>query len=73
VPGEPSASVVVLDEPAVALHPSLQRQLGAHLLDAPAQFLVITHSAELLPLADATPAQVEQLRQDLTAGGVKIR
>jgi 4-hydroxy-tetrahydrodipicolinate synthase len=26
-----------------------------------------------LPLADATPEQVEQLRQDLTAGGVKIR
>ena len=26
-----------------------------------------------LPLADATPAEVEQLRQDLTAGGVKIR
>jgi 4-hydroxy-tetrahydrodipicolinate synthase len=25
-----------------------------------------------LPLVDATPAQVEQLRQDLTAGGVKL-
>jgi len=62
--GEPSASVVVLDEPAVALHPSLQRQLGAHLLSAPAQFLVITHSAELLPLASATDARLVRLDRD---------
>jgi predicted ATP-dependent endonuclease of OLD family len=62
--GEPSASVVVLDEPAVALHPSLQRQLGAHLLDAPAQFLVITHSSELLPLADATGVRLVRLDRD---------
>ena len=62
--GEPSASVVVLDEPAVALHPSLQRQLGAHLLAAPAQFLVITHSAELLPLADAADVRLVRLDRD---------
>ncbi len=60
--GEPSASVVVLDEPAVALHPSLQRQVGAHLFSAPAQFVVITHSAELLPLADATRGQSRPAR-----------
>ena len=62
--GEPSASVVLLDEPAVALHPSLQRQLGAHLVRAPAQFVVITHSAELLPLADATDARLVRLDRD---------
>jgi energy-coupling factor transporter ATP-binding protein EcfA2 len=62
--GEPSASVVVLDEPAVALHPSLQRQVGAHLLSAPAQFLVITHSAELLPLAGATGVKLVRLDRD---------
>jgi hypothetical protein len=61
---EPSASVVVLDEPAVALHPSLQRQLGAYLLQAPAQFLVITHSAELLPLADAADVRLVRLDRD---------
>jgi predicted ATPase len=61
---EPSASVVVLDEPAVALHPSLQRQLGAHLLEASAQFLVITHSAELLPLADAAGVRLVRLDRD---------
>jgi energy-coupling factor transporter ATP-binding protein EcfA2 len=62
--GEPSASVVVLDEPAVALHPSLQRQVGAHLLSAPAQFVVITHSAELLPLAEATGVSLVRLDRD---------
>jgi predicted ATP-dependent endonuclease of OLD family len=62
--GEPSASVVMLDEPAVALHSSLQRQLGAHLVSAPAQFLVITHSAELLPLADATDVRLIRLDRD---------
>jgi predicted ATPase len=62
--GEPSASVVVLDEPGVALHPSLQRQLGVHLLTAGAQFLVITHSAELLPLADAADTRLVRLDRD---------
>lgn len=61
---EPAASVVVLDEPAVALHTSLQRQLGAYLLEAPAQFLVITHSAELLPLAEAADVQLVRLDRD---------
>jgi predicted ATPase len=46
---EDAASVVVLDEPAFALHPTQQRQLGAHLLTTSAQFIVITHSAALLP------------------------
>jgi predicted ATPase len=62
--GEPSASVVVLDEPAVALHASLQRQVGAHLIGAPAQFLVITHSPELLPLADAADVRLVRLDRD---------
>jgi hypothetical protein len=62
--GEPSASIVVLDEPAVALHPSLQRQFGGYLLTAPAQFLVISHSAELLPLADATDVRLVRLDRD---------
>lgn len=61
---EPSASVVVLDEPAVALHHSLQRQLGAYLLEAPAQFLTISHSAELLPLAGATDVRLVRFDRD---------
>jgi predicted ATPase len=67
---EAAASVVILDEPAVALHPSLQRQLGAHLLGTTAQLLVITHSAELLPLADAADVQLVRIdRDDKCASG----
>jgi hypothetical protein len=67
---ESSASVVVLDEPAVALHPSLQRQLGAHLLGTTAQLLVITHSAELLPLAAAADVHLVRIdRDDKCASG----
>ena len=62
---ESAASVVVLDEPAVALHPTLQRQLAAHLLATSAQFLVITHSPELLPLD--SPAEVQLIRVDRDA------
>jgi predicted ATPase len=70
---ESAASVVVLDEPAVALHPSLQRQLGAHLLGTTAQLLVITHSAELLPLADAADAQLVRIdRDDKNASGARV-
>lgn len=64
--GEPAASVAVLDEPAVALHPSLQRQLGAYLLDADPQFVMITHSAELLPLADTSEVRLIRLDRDAT-------
>lgn len=65
--GEPAASVVVLDEPAVALHPSLQRQLGAYLVDTDAQFLVITHSAELMPLTVTPDVQLVRLDRDETS------
>jgi hypothetical protein len=65
--GEPAASVAVLDEPAVALHPSLQRQLGGYLLDAGPQFLVVTHSAELVPLTGATDVRLIRLDRDDTS------
>jgi hypothetical protein len=61
---ESPASVVVLDEPAVALHPALQRQLGAHLLTTSPQFLVITHSAELLPLDSTADVQLVRVDRD---------
>jgi len=61
---EQAASVVLLDEPAVALHPSLQRGLAAHLQEADPQFLVISHSAELLPLRPAADVQLVRLDRD---------
>jgi predicted ATP-dependent endonuclease of OLD family len=59
--------VVVLDEPAVALHPTLQRQLSAHLQRATAQFVVITHSSELMPLEPSASAQIVRFDRDQQA------
>ncbi|MFE1909355.1 AAA family ATPase [Streptomyces gardneri] len=46
--GEPGR-VVVLDEPAVNLHPTMQRRLVRHLGEV--QGIVITHSPDLVPYA----------------------
>jgi ABC-type Mn2+/Zn2+ transport system ATPase subunit len=62
--GEQAASVVVLDEPAVALHHNTQRKLAAYLEAAVAQFAVISHSAELLPLSQAADVQLVRLDRD---------
>jgi len=61
---ERAASVIVLDEPAVALHPTLLRVLGAHLQKASAQFVVITHSSELLPVEPSASAQIVRFDRD---------
>ena len=44
---------VILDEPAVTLHPTWQRVLRTRIKEAPGQFLEITHSADLVPMEDA--------------------
>lgn len=48
LPGEPGR-IVVLDEPAVNLEPTMQRRLISRLREA-GQCLVITHSADLVPV-----------------------
>jgi hypothetical protein len=45
--------LVILDEPAVTLHPTWQRALRAMIGTAAGQFLVITHSADLVPMGNA--------------------
>jgi hypothetical protein len=63
--GAQATSTVVLDEPAVALHPTLQRQVKSHLLASAAQFIVITHSPYILPLeSDQTDVQVVRFELD---------
>ncbi|MFF2956763.1 AAA family ATPase [Kitasatospora sp. NPDC057965] len=47
--GEPGR-VLVLDEPAVNLHPTVQRSLSRHL--ASVQGIVITHSPDMVPCSD---------------------
>ena len=51
MPTEPGR-VAVLDEPAVNLEPTMQRRLISK-LRGPGQFLVITHSADLVPAVTA--------------------
>jgi len=48
--GRQTSSFIFLDEPAVALHPNLQRKLMSHLQTLSAQVVVITHSPYLFPL-----------------------
>ncbi|MGW0827364.1 ATP-dependent nuclease [Streptomyces sp. NPDC002845] len=55
--GEPGR-VIVLDEPAVNLEPTLQRRLMP-VLSARAQCIVITHSADLVPAS--TPADLSRI------------
>ena len=65
------ASVVMLDEPAVALHPTLQHQVRTYLQKAAAQFVIITHSAHLLPLApDLHDVQIIRFDRDDTNSSV---
>jgi energy-coupling factor transporter ATP-binding protein EcfA2 len=45
--------LVILDEPALNLHPAWQRLLAARVRAAPGQFLVITHSPYLVPIERA--------------------
>jgi hypothetical protein len=45
--------LVILDEPAVTLHPTWQRALRAMIGTSAGQFLVITHSADLVPMGNA--------------------
>lgn len=51
---EAADRLVVLDEPAVTLHPSWQRALRSRIRAMDGQFLVITHSADLVPMEDGS-------------------
>ncbi|HLI33279.1 MAG TPA: AAA family ATPase [Solirubrobacteraceae bacterium] len=57
------ASVIALDEPAVGLHPTLQRRLRQELQEAKAQYIVVTHSPYMLPL-DPAGQEVRLVRFD---------
>jgi 4-hydroxy-tetrahydrodipicolinate synthase len=49
------------------------RNQGVILTKAALGLLGLPSGRVRLPLADATPAEIEQLREDLTAGGVKLK
>lgn len=61
----------MLDEPAVAMHPTMQQQFRAYLRTAAVQFVVITHSAQLLPLTPGlNDVQIVRFDQDDTKASV---
>jgi 4-hydroxy-tetrahydrodipicolinate synthase len=49
------------------------RNQGVILTKAALGLLGLPAGPVRLPLSDATPAEIELLREDLTAGGVKLR
>ena len=49
------------------------RTQGAILTKAAMSLMGLPGGTTRLPLVDATPEQVEQLRKDLLAGGVKLK
>lgn len=59
--------MLLLDEPAANLHPTWQRALRAHLAGQGCQVLVITHTADLVPL-DAPQDELAIVRLGREAG-----
>jgi AAA domain, putative AbiEii toxin, Type IV TA system len=66
------SAVVVLDEPAQNLHPSLQRRVLDDLLRRPGQSLLITHSPYLIP-THARNDLARVARVERTTGESRIR
>jgi hypothetical protein len=63
--GSQAAATVVLDEPAVALSPTLQRRVKNHLSRSDAQFIVLTHSPYILPLGnDQNQVRIVRLERE---------
>ena len=60
-------TVTILDEPAINLHPTLQRRLLSAVRNSPSQTLLITHSPFLVP-ADG-PAEIDKITRLARAGG----
>jgi 4-hydroxy-tetrahydrodipicolinate synthase len=68
-----TGDALALHREALPVYRGMTRAQGVIMTKAALRLLGLPGGPVRLPLADATPAEVEQLRQDLTAGGVKIR
>jgi 4-hydroxy-tetrahydrodipicolinate synthase len=55
------------------VYTGLFRNQGVIMTKAALGLLGLPGGPVRLPLPDATPAEIEQLREDLTAGGVKLK
>ena len=68
-----TGDALALHREALPVYRGMNRAQGVIMTKAALRLLGLPGGPVRLPLADATPAEVEQLRQDLTAGGVKIK
>ena len=67
------ADALAIHREVLPVYRGMTRAQGAIMAKAALNMLGLPGGPARLPLVDATPAQIEQLRQDLIAGGVKIR
>jgi 4-hydroxy-tetrahydrodipicolinate synthase len=67
------ADALAIHREVLPVYRGMTRAQGAIMAKAALNMLGLPGGTARLPLVDATPAQIEQLRQDLIAGGVKIR
>jgi 4-hydroxy-tetrahydrodipicolinate synthase len=67
------ADALALHRDLLPVYRGMTRAQGVIMTKAALRLLGLPGGPVRPPLADATPAEIEQLRQDLTAGGVKLR
>jgi 4-hydroxy-tetrahydrodipicolinate synthase len=67
------ADALAIHRELLPVYRGMTRAQGAIMAKAALNMLGLPGGTARLPLVDATPTQIEQLRQDLIAGGVKIR
>ncbi len=68
---ESEGRIILLDEPASNLHPSMQHKLVEALHTVPGQVIVVTHSAHMLPTAAEDFRKVRRMQKTNTGTLVK--
>ena len=67
------ADALAIHREVLPVYRGMTRAQGVIMAKAALHLLGLPGGPVRLPLVDATPAEIDQLREDLTAGGVKIR
>jgi len=68
-----NAAALAVHRELIPVYQGMFRTQGAILTKASLTMLGLPSGPVRPPLADATPAEIERLRTDLVAGGVKLR
>jgi 4-hydroxy-tetrahydrodipicolinate synthase len=67
------ADALAIHREVLPVYRGMTRAQGVIMTKAALRLLGLPGGPVRLPLVDATPAEIEQLREDLTVGGVKLR